>query len=104
MPKFTKEDLLKKLSDKLGTDDESLEILEAVSDSMEPVDVTGYEQTIAELNQKVIDTEENWRAKYKARFTEYTPEPEPEVPPTPEPEEVDETSETIEDIVEQIKL
>lgn len=105
MPRLSKEDLLQKLSAKLGDDDESLAILEDVADSMEPVDVKGYEDQIASLTQKVADTEETWRAKYKARFTEA-----PAVAITDEPDIIDqaegqsEEEISIDDLAAEIKL
>lgn len=105
MPRVSKDELLKKLSEKLGDDDDSLAILEDVADSMDPVDVKGYEDQIAALEKQVADTEETWRNKYKARFTEpasVVKTDDPDVVDPAEGQSEDEIS--IEDLAEMIKL
>lgn len=51
-----------------NSSDEVLNFLEDLQDSYTEQDITSYETRISELEQKVIDTESEWREKYKARF------------------------------------
>ena len=66
MPRVEKNDLIARISAKLGTGDDDLAIMNDLSDTLEPVDVSEYEKTIADLQTK----NEELRAMYKARFTE----------------------------------
>ena len=105
MSRLPKEDLLKKLSEKLGDDDDSLAILEDVADSMDPVDVKGYEDQIAALEKQVVETEETWRNKYKARFTEPAAVAKTDDPKVVDPADGQSEEEiSIEDLAAQIKL
>lgn len=51
-----------------NSSDEVLNFLEDLQDSYTEQDITSYETKISELEQKVADTENEWREKYKARF------------------------------------
>lgn len=51
-----------------NSSDEVLNFLEDLQDSYTEQDITSYETKISELEQKVIDTENEWREKYKGRF------------------------------------
>ena len=77
MPKLSKEDLIKKASAFIGdnTSDEAISLLEDLSDTLseDTTDISGYVKEIEDLKNKVVETENTWREKYKARFTDYTP-------------------------------
>ena len=77
MPKLNKEEIIKKLSDYIGEDtsDGALSLLEDVTDTLEDsTDVSKYVSEIEELKNKIEETDTMWREKYKARFTDYTPD------------------------------
>lgn len=77
MPKLNKEEIIKKLSDYIGEDtsDGALSLLEDVTDTLEDsADVSKYVSEIEELKNKIEETDTMWREKYKARFTDYTPD------------------------------
>ena len=91
MPRVEKNDLIARISAKLGTDDDDLSILNDLSDTLEPVDVTEYEKTIEGLQAK----NEELRAMYKARFTE------PQAPVVPAEETAPEVVEAAEGTTEE---
>lgn len=76
MPKKSKEEFIKALSDFIGdnTSDDALALLEDAQDSFEGEDVTPYKTEIADLKAKTEEIEKTWRERYKARFTDFTPE------------------------------
>lgn len=106
MPRVNKDDLIKRISAKLGTDEDDLSILEDIADSMDPVDVTEYTTRIETLEKEKQEIEDTWKAKYKARFTEPAPVPVENVTAV----DVDvaegntEETESIEDLAERIKI
>ena len=106
MPRVNKDDLIKRISARLGNDEEDISLLEDISDSMDPVDVEGYESQIATLKAEKQEIEDTWKAKYKARFTEAGPITEPnEVPETVDNVgNVTEETESIEDLADRIKI
>lgn len=63
MAKLSKEDLLEKVRNYVGdrTDDETVEILEDISDSIDTTDAD-------EWKQKYEDNDKMWRDKYISRF------------------------------------
>ena len=76
---MAKEDVLKALKDYIGDDtgDSAIELMETVSDAINESDASEIETLkgkVAELEQKVVDTENTWREKYMKRFTDNTPE------------------------------
>ena len=78
MPRVDKSELMKRVSGYIGEDnsDEALSLLEDIQDTIEDSsDVSSYVAEIEELKKKVEETETTWREKYKARFTDYTPDP-----------------------------
>ena len=88
MAKLTKEELLKKANAFIGDQatDEGVSLLEDIADTIEDTtDISEYVKRIEELEQKVSDTENTWREKYRARFLDSTPDTKPE----PIKEEVD---------------
>lgn len=72
MPRKSLEDLMSSANALFegNSSDEVLNFLEDLTDSYTEQDVTSYEAKISELEQKVKDTENEWREKYKARFFE----------------------------------
>lgn len=70
--KKSKEEINAQLKAFIGdnTSDEAISLLEDINDSMDEVDVSSYEKDIADLTQKVLDTEAEWRNKYISRFGE----------------------------------
>lgn len=106
MARVEKDDLIARISAKIGDDEESLTILEDLSDTMEPVDVSGYEKQIAELTAKNQEIEDTWRAKYKARFTQApAPEQKNETPDNVDtPSDNSEEEESIEELANRIQL
>ena len=77
MPRVDKPELMKRVSGYIGEDnsDEALSLLEDIQDTIEDSsDVSSYVTEIEELKKKVEETETTWREKYKARFTDYTPD------------------------------
>lgn len=81
MAKLTKEELLKKANSVIGDQatDEGLSLLEDIADTIEDTtDISEYVKKIEELEQKVSDTENTWREKYRARFLDSTPDTKPE--------------------------
>ena len=81
MAKLTKEELLKKANAFIGDQatDEGVSLLEDIADTIEDTtDISEYVKRIEELEQKVSDTENTWREKYRARFLDFTPDTKPE--------------------------
>lgn len=69
--KLKREELLEKIKNYVGdrTDDESIEIIEDISDSFEESDtVEDVEKIKAEYETKLANLDSEWRKKYKARF------------------------------------
>ena len=69
--KLSKEELLEKVKTYVGdrTDDESLEIIEDISDSFETSDsAEKIEEIKTEYESKLANLDNEWREKYKARF------------------------------------
>lgn len=69
--KLSKEELLEKVKTYVGdrTDDESLEIIEDISDSFESSDsAEKIEEIKTEYESKLANLDNEWREKYKARF------------------------------------
>ena len=109
MPKLNKEEIIKKLSDYIGEDtsDGALSLLEDVTDTLEDsADVSKYVSEIEELKNKIEETDTMWREKYKARFTDYTPDTsasnESEVDTGDNPEDEDIEPPTEEEIANRI--
>lgn len=76
MAKVSKEEFISSLSAFIGDNstDEALKLLEDASDTIESeTDVSKYLTEIDELKNKIVETENTWREKYKSRFTDYTP-------------------------------
>ena len=80
------------------TDDESISLMEDLTDSLVLDDRTAeYEGRIAELEQKVIDTDSAWRKRYMDRFNGKIEEEEVE-----EKEDKDDREKiTVEDILKE---
>lgn len=69
--KLSKEELLEKVKTYVGdrTDDESLEIIEDISDSFETSEsAEKIEEIKTEYESKLANLDNEWREKYKARF------------------------------------
>lgn len=76
MAKVSKEEFISSLSAFIGdnSSDEAIKLLEDASDTIEnETDVSKYLTEIDELKNKIVETENTWREKYKSRFTDYTP-------------------------------
>lgn len=76
MSKVSKEEFISSLSAFIGdnSSDEAIKLLEDASDTIESeTDVSKYLTEIDELKNKIVETENTWREKYKSRFTDYTP-------------------------------
>lgn len=86
MLKMSKQDLLKKIGEKITDDDLATEIMEDIEDSFETTDNTEYETKITKLETELKDV----KTKYKERFLQGTNEgdgnikdPEPDTKPEP---------------------
>lgn len=69
--KLKKEELMEKVKNYVGdrTDDDSLEIIEDISDSFEESEsAEEVEKVKSEYEAKLTNLESEWREKYKARF------------------------------------
>lgn len=71
--KLSREDLMSAVASIVGdrTDDEAIAFVENVTDTFDSdssVELETANAKIAELTQKVSDTEETWRKKYMDRF------------------------------------
>lgn len=69
--KLKREELLEKVKNYVGdrTDDESIEIIEDISDSFEESELTEEVEKIkTEYESKLANLDTEWREKYKARF------------------------------------
>lgn len=70
MAKLNKDELLKKISEKVENEDVSIELMEDISDSFDETDSESlkseYESKIAELTSELEDV----KRKYKERFTD----------------------------------
>ena len=83
---MSKQDLLKKIGEKITDDDLATEIMEDIEDSFETTDNTEYETKITKLETELKDV----KTKYKERFLQGTNEgdgikkdPEPDTKPEP---------------------
>lgn len=77
MAKMSKEELIKFVTDYIGDDksDANIQLLENVTDSIEDgPDVSEYEAKIVDLENKIDSIDAEWREKYVARFSDYTPD------------------------------
>lgn len=87
MAKLSKEELLKKISEKVLDNDLSVELLEDITDSMDVSDDAekqALQDNIAELESKL----EELKAKYKERFLTNDKSEEPEEPEEPKEENI----------------
>lgn len=93
MAKLLKDELIEKVRKYVGdrTDDETIEIIEDISDSIDPSDAD-------EWKQKYEDNDKMWRDKYISRFVEKK-EDEPDTPTEHEEEEKEYNS--FEDLFEE---
>lgn len=69
--KLKREELLEKIKNYVGdrTDDESIEIIEDISDSFEESETAEeIEKVKTEYETKLANLDSEWREKYKARF------------------------------------
>lgn len=60
-----KENLIKRVSEVVGSDDESLTLIEDLTDTL---NAASDSDKIKELENQIVETEEKWRNKYKERF------------------------------------
>lgn len=83
MAKLSKDELIEKVKKYIGdrTDDETIEIIEDISDSIDSSDAD-------EWKQKYEDNDKMWRDRYIARFVEKK-EDEVDTPPEEEEEKKD---------------
>lgn len=93
MARLSKEELIEKIKKYVGdrTDDETIEIIEDISDSIDSPDA-------AEWRQKYEENDKMWRDKYISRFLEKK-EDEPDTPTEHEEEEKEYNS--FEDLFEE---
>lgn len=87
MAKLSKEELLKKISEKVLDNDLSVELLEDITDSMDVSDDAEkqvLQDKITELESKL----EELKAKYKERFLTNDKSEEPEEPEEPKEENI----------------
>lgn len=85
--KLSKEELLEKVKTYVGdrTDDESLEIIEDISDSFESSDsAEKIEEIKTEYESKLANLDNEWREKYKARFFSEKDKQDNDEPDTPD--------------------
>lgn len=82
MAKLTKDELIEKVKKYVGdrTDDETIEIIEDISDSIDSSDADEWKQKFEELDK-------TWRDKYISRFLEKK-EDDPDTPTEHEEEKV----------------
>lgn len=96
MAKLSKDELIEKVKKYVGdrTDDETIEIIEDVSDSIDSSDAD-------EWKKKYEENDKMWRDKYIARFLDKKEEE--KIPPTDHKEEEDEEKEynSYEDLFEK---
>lgn len=93
MAKLTKDDLIEKVRKYVGdrTDDETIEIIEAISDSIDSSDAD-------EWRQKFEENDKMWRDKYISRFLE---KKEDELDTPTEHEEEEKVYSSFEDLFEE---
>lgn len=93
MAKLTKDDLIEKVRKYVGdrTDDETIEIIEAISDSIDSSDAD-------EWRQKYEENDKMWRDKYISRFLE---KKEDELDTPTEHEEEEKVYSSFEDLFEE---
>lgn len=93
MAKLSKDELIEKVKKYVGdrTDDETIEIIEDISDSIDSSDAD-------EWKQKFVENDKMWRDKYISRFLEKK-EDEPDTPTEHEEEEKEYNS--FEDLFEE---
>lgn len=93
MAKLSKDELIEKVKKYVGdrTDDETIEIIEDISDSIDSSDAD-------EWKQKYMENDKMWRDKYISRFLEKN-EDEPQT--LTEPEEEEKEYNSFEDLFEE---
>lgn len=93
MAKLSKDDLIEKVRKYVGdrTDDETIEIIEDISDSFDSSDAD-------EWKQKYMDNDKMWRDKYISRFVE---KKEDELDTPTEHEEEEKEYNSFEDLFEE---
>lgn len=91
----TKEEILTQIRDMIGdsTDDNALSILENVTDTFQDLETRAADQTDWQARYNQLDQE--WRQRYRDRFTSGSDDP--ATPPDPDPEP-DETIMTFEEL------
>ena len=105
--KLTRDELMSAVASIVGdrTDDEALAFVENVTDTFDTdasAELETANATIAELKQKLSNTDNEWRKKYRDRFYGGTDEEEnpSNQPPTEEETMLDAEDITIEDLFE----
>ena len=93
MAKLSKDELIEKVKKYVGdrTDDETIEIIEDISDSIDSSDAD-------EWRQKFVENDKMWRDKYISRFLE---KKEDELDTPTEHEEVEKEKNSFEDLFEE---
>ena len=93
MAKLSKDELIEKIKKYVGdrTDDETIEIIEDISDSIDSSDAD-------EWRQKFKENDKMWRDKYISRFVE---KKEDELDPPTEDEEEEKEYNSFEDLFEE---
>ena len=92
MPKVSKDDLIKRVSEFIKDDEreEGIKLLEDIADTLEDsTDVSSYETRIQELENQVKQVGDEWRARYIERFGTYNADVTPSTNPADEETEVD---------------
>lgn len=94
----TKEEILTQIRDMIGdsTDDNALSILENVTDTFTDLETRAADQTDWQARYNQLDQE--WRQRYRDRFTSGSDDP--ATPPDPDPEP-DETIMTFEELFKE---
>ena len=72
--KLSKEELLRKVSERVGDEELSIELMEDISDSMEVADTVELETTKKKLEEMTFKYE-NLQQRFKERFFEGADEP-----------------------------
>lgn len=105
--KLTRDELMSAVASIVGdrTDDEALAFVENVTDTFDTdasAELETANATIAELNQKLVDNDNEWRKKYRDRFYAGIDEEENPSNQTPTEEEtmIDSEDITIDDLFE----
>lgn len=94
----TREELLNQIRDMIGdsTDDNALSILEDVTDTFADLETRAADQTDWQARYNQLD--QDWRQRYRDRFTSGSDDP--AAPPDPDPEP-DETIMTYEELFKE---